>query len=110
LFKGEEREEHAELYFVFNSCRALRKGDWKVVSFYGHRWELYNIAEDRCEQHDLAGQYPEKVNELSGIWHRMAEYTDMLPEKRRGPVKDLPAPNTHQEWHKPERTVDWKAF
>ncbi len=110
LFRGEEREGHEALYFVFNGCRALRKGDWKVVSFYMNPWELYNIAEDRCEQHDLAGEYPEKVKALSERWHEMAEHTDMLPEKKRGPVKDTAAPVTRQEWHKSELTSSWEPY
>jgi arylsulfatase len=109
-FHGKVREVHEELYFVFGNCRALRKGDWKVASLYGHRWELYNIAEDRFEQHDLADQYPEKVKELSGIWHQMAEHTDRLPEGKRKPVMDEPVSEIHPQWHRPERTVDWKPF
>jgi len=110
FFKGEEREEHEELYFVFNSCRALRQGDWKAVSFYGSRWELYNLAEDRCEQKDLASEFPERVDELSKRWHEMAEYTDFLPEKKRTPVSDMPASNTHHEWHKPQLTEHWQYY
>lgn len=110
LFHGEEREGHEELYFVFGSCRALRRGDWKVVSFYRNPWELYNIAQDRFEQHDLAGEYPELVKELSDRWHEMAEHTDMQPEQMRGPVKEKPAPVMHHEWHRPELTADWAPF
>ena len=107
LFEGREREGHDQLYFRFGSCRAIRQGDWKVVSFYGASWELYNIANDRVEQIDLAEEYPEKVEELSALWHKMAEQTDLLPEKARLPVKDLPASNTNREWHRPELVRDW---
>lgn len=107
LFKGEEREPHEELYFRFGSCRALRKGEWKVVSFYGSRWELYNIASDRFEEHNLAEQHPELVQELSLRWHVLAESTDLLEEKDRKPVKDVPASNIHREWHKASLTEGW---
>ena len=110
LFRGEEREDHEALYFVFNNCRALRKGEWKAVSFYGSQWELYNIASDRFEQHDLSGDYPTLVMELSERWHEMAETIDLLPEKKRGPVRDEPASNTHPEWHKPALIEGWTPY
>ena len=110
LLKGNEREGHEELYFRFSSNRALRKGDWKVVSFYGSRWELYNLATDRNEQNDLASEYPELVRELSERWHELAENKDQLPEKDRSPVKDTPATNTHPQWHRPEFVTDWKPY
>jgi len=109
LFSGEERVQHEELYFRFGSCRALRKGDWKLVSFYGSRWELYNLSSDRFEQNDLAGQYPGRVRELSVRWHEMAEHTDLLQERARMPVKDNPASNTHREWHRPWLTKSWES-
>ena len=86
-----------------------RKGKWKVVSFYGSRWELYNMASDRFEQHDLAEQHPEIVQELSERWHALAESTDLLEEKDRKPVKEQRASNAHREWHKPQRTSGWEA-
>lgn len=49
-------------------ARAWRDGDWKIV--YGKRmptkpvWELYNLAEDRSEDHDLAGQFPERLEQM----------------------------------------------
>ncbi|MBS0445659.1 MAG: arylsulfatase [Proteobacteria bacterium] len=48
--------------------KAIRKGDWKLVyaswPWGSGQWELYDLASDRTEQHDLAGQRPEKVEEL----------------------------------------------
>ena len=85
LFKGEEREGHEELYFTFNSCHALRTGDWKLVSFYGHRWELYNLSEDRFEQHDLAGAYPDLVNDMAARWYELAEQKDRLRGEGKAP-------------------------
>ena len=110
LFSGEVREGHEDLYFVYGSCRALRKGDWKVVSFYKNPWELYNIAEDRCEQNDLAGEHPQLVKELSDRWHELAEHTDMQPEARRQAVKDIAEPVTNGQWHRPELTEGWKPY
>ena len=44
---------------------AIRKGDWKLIYFYGlHRTELYNLKEDIGEHHNLASRYPEKTKIL----------------------------------------------
>lgn len=110
IFQGLQREDHEELYFRFSSNRAIRNGDWKLVSFYGSRWELYHIGSDRCEQKDLADQYPERVQELAERWHELAEFTDLLPEEERQPVKDSPPSNNHREWHRPELTESWNPF
>jgi hypothetical protein len=71
---------------------------------------LYHLAEDRFEQNDLATEFPEKVEALSKRWFEMAESTDFLPEKKRVPVRDVPASNTHHEWHKPELTSHWQSY
>jgi len=107
LFEGEGREPHEALYFRFGQCRALRQGKWKVVSFYGSRWELYDMESDRFEQQDLASVYPERVQELSALWHYMAEHTDLLEEKNRRPVSELAPGNMNREWHRPELVEDW---
>jgi len=62
---------HEFLYFHHSGNRAIRVGDWKLVSA-GRRgpWELYNLRADRCESNDLAARYPEKVRELSAAWQR----------------------------------------
>jgi len=108
LFEGAGREAHEALYFRFGLCRALRQGKWKVVSFYGSRWELYDMESDRFEQQDLASVYPERVQELSALWHHMAEHTDLLEEKNRRPVMKDAASNTHRQWHRPELLDNWE--
>ncbi len=110
LLEGESREPHEELYFRFSNCRALRQGDWKVVSFYGYRWELYNLAGDRFEQHDLADAYPDIVKAMSERWNHLAEHTDLLTEKDRQLVRDIPPPNNRFEWHRPELTSPWSPY
>ena len=46
---------------------AVRRGDWKLIRFYEDgREELYNLADDVTELHDLASIHKETVNELSG--------------------------------------------
>ena len=49
---------------------AIRKGDFKLIEFFDDmRVELYNLKDDLGEQHDLAKQMPEKVQELRTRLH-----------------------------------------
>jgi arylsulfatase A-like enzyme len=105
FFAGKEREPHQELYFEYTSCMALRQGDWKLVSFYGHPWELYNIKEDRVEQHNLADQYPNRVRAMAARWKEIATTKDFKKPPR---MKEGPSPDTKGTWHKPEVIQDWK--
>lgn len=108
ILKGKDREGHDWLYFQFGNCRAIRQGDWKAVSFYGHNWELYNIAEDRVEQRDLAQTYPEKTKALSSLWHKVALEVDDAPEKQRRPVDSKPPTHFQKSWHGTNEYDDWK--
>jgi len=86
ILQGKDREPHEWLYFQFSDNRAIRRGDWKVVSARGGRWELYSIANDRTELHDLSDAKPRLARELSELWHTVAETVDGAPPKLRRPV------------------------
>ncbi|YCM43554.1 arylsulfatase [Verrucomicrobiaceae bacterium 227] len=92
ILAGENRAPHDPLYFHFGNDRALRSGDWKVASAKLGRWELYNLAEDRTELHDLASKHPEKVKEMVAQWHKIAKEKERLTAKQRKPVKDTLTP------------------
>ena len=67
VFKGKQREPHAEIYWHFNRANAVRQGDLKVVRA-GKDWELYDLKADPTEMHDLAKERPEKTAELAQMW------------------------------------------
>ena len=52
--------------------RAIRKGNWKIRWEYKplgkEDWELFDLAADPAERHDLAATHPEKVRELVAHW------------------------------------------
>ena len=52
--------------------RAVRQGDWKLrwqYKPYGtEQWELFNLADDPAERHDLAAEQPDKVKALLALW------------------------------------------
>jgi arylsulfatase len=68
--------------------RAVRLDNWKLVSFYTEargwvhgqvgrgrrsgRWELYDLASDRTEEHDLAADEPRRLREMIEIYEDWA--------------------------------------
>ncbi len=86
------------LYFLYDTDRGLREGDWKLVSFQSNPWELYNLAEDRTEQHNLAAQRPEVRDRLAKLWFELAEKVDGAPPIRRTPILENAKPVTNALW------------
>jgi arylsulfatase len=98
LLAGETLEKRPPIFLRFSDDRGLRDGDWKLVSFQSQPWELYNIAEDRTEQHDLAAKFPERVASMAARWHEMAEKDCGMPERQRQPVAAEATERKHREW------------
>ena len=46
---------------------ALIDHGWKIVTAYGQRWQLDDLAKDRTEMRDLAESQPEKLSELFSL-------------------------------------------
>ena len=64
---------HDVLWWCHEGHRAVRVGDMKLVAVKQQPWELYDLATDRCETHDLAAVRPEQVTALEATWDRMAD-------------------------------------
>jgi arylsulfatase A-like enzyme len=60
------------LFFSHQQARAVIQGSWKIVwgkrTLEPLRWELYNLAENRCEVRDLAERYPDRVAAMAAEW------------------------------------------
>jgi arylsulfatase len=85
LFKGEQWTGHDAIFFEHEGNRAVRKGDWKLVSVYPeNRWHLYNMKTDRTELNDLAAANPGIVSELSGLYEAWAKKSGCDPFCRAG--------------------------
>jgi arylsulfatase A-like enzyme len=57
---GHKQEQHEYLYWEFNGWAAVRMGNWKAVRPpKATAWELYDLAKDLGETHNLAEQRPE---------------------------------------------------
>ena len=74
LRKG-QREGHDYLGFEhFNERAFISKDGWKIVRQGNkHPWELYNLNDDRSEQHNLAGANPAKVEEMVAAYEEWAK-------------------------------------
>ena len=76
------------LYWEHEGNAAVRVGDYKLVrKGGGGAWELYDLAKDRTELADLAGQMPDKVKELAAKWDAWAVRCYVL-EKASGAAGD----------------------
>jgi arylsulfatase A-like enzyme len=59
--------------------RAIRIGDWKLVSTYQQPWELYDLATDPTELQDRAKQQPDRVKAMSTQWQSWADDVGVRP-------------------------------
>jgi arylsulfatase A-like enzyme len=50
-------------------------------------WELYNLQENRAQMNDIAGQYPDKLELLKGLWNYFAGVYIALPLDDRTPLE-----------------------
>lgn len=81
--RGKSTTERS-LGFEHQGARALRRGKWKIVWSkrmpHEIQWELYNLAEDRCETEDLAREQPDRVRAMTAEWERWARRVQVIYE------------------------------
>jgi arylsulfatase len=78
-FEGKPLDRPSPLFWEHEGNRAVRDGNWKLVSRHGKPWELYDVPADRAEMNDLASQHPERVREMSERYHVWAARAHVLP-------------------------------
>ena len=81
FFGGSAGTDSRYLYWEFpGKQRALRHGEWKCVTVKkGAPLELYHIATDKNEQHNLADDYPELVRQMDEQMQLMHHYSPNYP-------------------------------
>lgn len=86
-FAGKSLERDA-LFWEHEGNGAVRVGDMKLVRA-GRRgaWELYDLARDRTEQHDLAAAQPDKARELAVKWEAWEVRANVRPYPNERPGK-----------------------
>lgn len=88
LFEGEDMadvllggsgQRNTALFWRVSSANgraSMLEGNWKLHQ-QGNSYVLYDLSVDEKEMHDVAGKYPEKLEELSA---QMEEWVSTLPD------------------------------
>ncbi len=83
VFAGADTLPERTLCFDHFESSAIRQGDFKLVRgnkrYKNRTWELYNIAEDRCETKNLIATQPEKAKQLEKVWEEWARRVKVSP-------------------------------
>jgi arylsulfatase len=89
-FAKDDVVKHDDLWWFHDGHRAIRMGDWKLVSArHGDKWELYDLGHDRGETNDLAAKHPEKVRELEARWNdRLEQFRTMAADQNTAEQKN----------------------
>ncbi len=92
-------------YFEMLGHRGIVADGWKAVTVHDPRtrldddvWELYHLDEDFAENHDLAAQRPDVVDELVARWWEEAEANQVLPVDERAGGGSRPRRPVRTEW------------
>lgn len=87
LGRDDQQKQHEYLYWEFHSRggrQAVRMDEWKAVRLNVREnrnapIELYNLAEDISEEHNLADQFPEIVEKMDQIMYEAHVPSQMFP-------------------------------
>ena len=73
-------------YFLLLGNRAITSGDWRAIAmhkpgtpFSSDQWQLFDLATDPSETHDLAKENPAKLKEMQALWECQASQYGALP-------------------------------
>lgn len=96
LLDPSARSWQREQYLECVGNRAYHRNGWEVVThrrpltpFSEERWSLYDTATDPTQCHDLADEYPERVEELVQAWERAAWDNQVFPLYEGGRIHGL---------------------
>jgi arylsulfatase len=78
-FSGLPLKRQQPIFWEHEGNRAIRMDQWKLVSKHAGPWELYDMAADRTEMHDLAGQQLDRVKQMSASWEAWAKRVGVMP-------------------------------
>lgn len=78
-FEGKPLSRTQPIFWEHEGNRAIRDGEWKLVSMHPKAWELYHIPTDRTEMHDLAASQPDRVKAMASQWDAWAKRVGVKP-------------------------------
>jgi arylsulfatase len=80
------RTEQDYLAWELFGNRAVRQGEWKLRWQYKplgkEQWELFNLAADPAERHDLAGEHPDRVKAMAALWDSYVRENNVILPSR----------------------------
>ena len=81
IFKKGKRKGHDYIGFEHFREKALISADgWKLIQAGDKKpWELYNLNEDRSEQHNVAEKYPKRLKKMLKQYTQWANSTMVEP-------------------------------
>jgi arylsulfatase len=77
-----EMKSRPPMFWEHEGNAAVRIGQWKLVRNYPAAWELYDMAADRTELHDLAAKHPQRVREMAAQYDAWAKRCDVIPREK----------------------------
>ncbi|MCC7155279.1 MAG: arylsulfatase [Bryobacterales bacterium] len=77
--EGRRRRPHEAIFWEHEGNRAVRVGDWKLVSRFPGQWELFDLKNDRTEMNDLFAKEPKAAARLSHRYDAWAARAQVLP-------------------------------
>src|SRR3546814_20824500 len=88
VFRGEALTRGKRIFWEHEGNRAVRDGKWKLVAGFQKPWQLFDMAADRTEMHDLAAKEPDRVRQMAGQWAALAarSYVDAWSDADDSPL------------------------
>lgn len=85
---GKKLHREKPLFWEHEGNRAMRSGDWKIVSQYNEKerkfgpWELYDLKKDRSELKDLSSVEPELKARLVSEYEQWANRVGVVAKEQ----------------------------
>ena len=85
--EGKRLKRENPVFWEHEGNRAVREGDWKLVSAYDYAakkfktWELYDLKNDRSELNDMTGEFPEKTEKMIEEYNKWADRVGVVPRE-----------------------------
>jgi arylsulfatase len=76
-FRGQSLTRDKPIFWEHEGNRAVRDGKWKLVARFEKPWQLFDMAADRTEMHDLAAHQPDRVRTMARQWDAWAASSDV---------------------------------
>lgn len=83
-FESDTTIQRDYLWWFHDGHRAIRIGDYKLVSANGDPWELYDMSSDRAESNNLITSQPQKAKRLESAWNSKLNEFGKLVKKTMG--------------------------